>query len=197
MSQNTQANSIEIITAQTARWVEDVIVAHNFCPFARREVEQQAIHYAVANSADTAQQLAQLLQLCQQLDNTPDIATTLFVIPEGVSNFDDFLDLVDLAERLLELEGYEGTYQLATFHPDYQFADSDLDDAANYTNRAPYPTLHILREDGLSLALASYNKPERIPERNIDYARAKGADYFAALLESIKAGMKTTVRLQK
>ncbi|MBR9907645.1 MAG: DUF1415 domain-containing protein [Gammaproteobacteria bacterium] len=192
MSQNHQT-----ITAQTARWVNDVIVAHNFCPFARREVEQQTIHYAVANNADRAQQLAQLLQLCQQLDNTPDIATTLFIIPEGVTNFDDFLDLVDVAERLLELEGYDGTYQLATFHPDYQFADSPADDAANYTNRAPYPTLHILREEGLSLALASYNKPERIPQRNIDYARSKGADYFADLLESIKAGMKTTVRLQK
>lgn len=188
---------MQTITAQTARWVEDVIVAHNFCPFARREVEQQTIHYAVATSADTAQQLAQLLQLCEQLDNNPDIATTLFVIPEGVANFDAFLDLVDLAERLLELEGYEGTYQLATFHPDYQFADSPAGDAANYTNRAPYPTLHILREDGLSLALASYNKPERIPERNIDYARAKGADYFAALLENIKADTSANIRAKK
>lgn len=179
--------SHEQYIAQTAAWVAQVIVEFNLCPFARREVEQQTIHYQVETSSDTAQQLSTLLQLCQQLDEQPDIATSLLILPVGLDEFLDYLDLVDLAERLLAMEGYDGTYQLATFHPDYQFADSTADDAANYTNRAPYPTLHILREDGLSLALASYAKPERIPERNIEFARNKGADFFEQILRRIRA----------
>lgn len=187
MSHDKLTTDSASIIQHTASWVRDVIVAHNFCPFARREVEQQTIHYVVEPSGDTAQQLSQLLQQCRRLDDDAAIATALLILPTGVDDFDDYLDLVDLAERLLELEGYSGVYQLATFHPDYQFAGSTVDDAANYTNRSPYPTLHILREDGLSLALASYTKPERIPERNIEYARAKGADYFAAMLVKIRA----------
>ncbi|WP_404408974.1 DUF1415 domain-containing protein [Pseudidiomarina marina] len=173
------------ITAQTKAWVDQVIVQFNLCPFARREVEQQTIHYQVETSADIAEQLQALLKLIQKLDTQPDIATALLILPNGVSDFDDYLDLVDYAERLLELEGYDGVYQLATFHPEYQFADSDADDAANYTNRAPYPMLHVLREDSVANALASYTKPERIPERNIDFARQKGADFFAKILDDI------------
>ena len=186
MSNQNQPVTHDTMIAQTATWVSEVIVAHNFCPFARREVEQQTIHYAVEASADAAVQLATLLRLCQQLDQHSNIATTLLILPNGLCDFHDYLDIVDMAERLLQLEGYSGVYQLATFHPAYQFADSTSTDAANYTNRSPYPTLHILREDGLSLALESYSKPERIPERNIDYARAKGADYFAAILAQIR-----------
>src|SRR5690606_14717198 len=178
-------DSIPQITAQTKAWVDQVIVQFNLCPFARREVEQQTIHYQVETSADTAEQLQALVKLTQQLDAQPDIATALLILPNGVNDFDDYLDLVDYAERLLELEGYDGVYQLATFHPHYQFADSDADDAANYTNRAPYPMLHVLREDSVASALASYTKPERIPERNIDFARQKGADFFAKILEDI------------
>jgi hypothetical protein len=178
-------DSIPQITAQTKAWVDQVIVQFNLCPFARREVEQQTIHYQVETSADIAEQLQTLLKLIQQLDAQSDIATALLILPNGVSDFDDYLDLVDYAERLLELEGYDGVYQLATFHPEYQFADSDADDAANYTNRAPYPMLHVLREDSVANALASYTKPERIPERNIDFARQKGADFFAKILEDI------------
>jgi hypothetical protein len=174
------------IIAQTKAWVDQVIVQFNLCPFARREVEQETIHYHVEPSADLARQLQTLLQLLKQLDTNTDIATTLLVLPEGVDDFDDYLDLVDYAERLLELEGYDGIYQLATFHPHYQFADSDADDAANYTNRAPYPMLHVLREESVANALASYTKPERIPERNIDFARQKGAEFFAKILADIK-----------
>ena len=178
-------DSIPQITAQTIAWVDQVIVQFNLCPFARREVEQQTIHYQVETSADTAEQLQALVKLTQQLDAQPDIATALLILPNGVNDFDDYLDLVDYADRLLELEGYDGVYQLATFHPHYQFADSDADDAANYTNRAPYPMLHVLREDSVASALASYTKPERIPERNIDFARQKGADFFANILKDI------------
>jgi hypothetical protein len=174
------------IIAETKAWVDQVIVQFNLCPFARREVEQKTIHYHVEPSADLARQLQTLLQLLKQLDTNADIATTLLVLPEGVDDFDDYLDLVDYAERLLELEGYEGVYQLATFHPHYQFADSDADDAANYTNRAPYPMLHVLREESVANALVSYTKPERIPERNVDFARQKGAEFFAKILADIR-----------
>ena len=180
-------SAAETLIVQTKAWVERVIVQFNLCPFARREVEQQSIHYQVESSAEMPQQLQTLLGLCQLLDETPEIATALLILPEGVDDFYDYLQLVDYAERLLSMEGYEGVYQLATFHPEYQFADSEASAAANYTNRAPYPMLHLLREDGLTQALASYNKPERIPERNIAFAESKGAEFFAAILAEIRA----------
>lgn len=176
----------EALIAQTAAWVEQVIVQFNLCPFARREVEQQSIHYQVEQSDVVAQQLQTLLSICQQLDEHEDLATALLILPNGLEDFHDYLECVDFAERLLDLEGYTGVYQLATFHPDYQFAGSESTDAANYTNRAPYPMLHVLREDGLSKALASYTKPELIPERNVAFAEKKGAEFFAKILAEIK-----------
>tara|TARA_B110000196_G_scaffold202846_1_gene173759 strand:- start:370 stop:708 length:339 start_codon:yes stop_codon:yes gene_type:complete len=104
----------------------------------------------------------------------------------GFSDFEDFLDLVDLANALLVAQGFEGKYQIANFHPDYVFADSDETDAANYTNRAPFPTLHLIREASMSEALDSYNEPESIPEHNINLARRKGIDFWQQLLEGCK-----------
>ncbi len=183
----TMNQNSEKLIVQTAAWVEQVIVGFNLCPFARQEVERQSIDYQVEPSDASAEQLQSLLNLCKKLDDNQDIATALLLLPSGVDDFHDYLELVDYAERLLELEGYTGVYQLATFHPNYQFAGCDADDAANYTNRSPYPMLHLLREDGLSAALASYAKPERIPERNIEFATKKGAAFFEEILANIKA----------
>ena len=91
--------------------------------------------------------------------------------------------MLELAERLLAQLGYEGVYQIASFHPDYCFADADNDDAANFTNRSPYPMLHLLREASLSMAIDNYPDIDAIPQRNVEKARVLGADYFRALLE--------------
>ncbi|MCL4409627.1 MAG: DUF1415 domain-containing protein [Gammaproteobacteria bacterium] len=173
---------------QTATWVQDVIVKYNFCPFARPEVEQERIRYEVVASSHLEEALMACVQACEWLDQHPETETTLLILPQGFQRFDDFLELVDYANELLEVQGYEGIYQLATFHPDYVFADSDADDAANYTNRAPFPILHLLREASLEKVLASYQNPEAIPERNIEFARRKGPDFFMNILQRIMRG---------
>ncbi|RUO21496.1 DUF1415 domain-containing protein [Aliidiomarina haloalkalitolerans] len=178
----------EAAIQQTATWVQDVIVKYNFCPFARPEVEQEKIRYQVVASNKLDEALMACIQECEWLDQHPETETTLLILPYGFQRFEDFLELVDYANELLEVQGYEGVYQLATFHPDYVFADTDADDAANYTNRAPFPILHLLREATLEKVLAEYKDPETIPERNIEFARRKGADFFMNILQRIMDG---------
>jgi len=159
---------------QTREWVSSVIVKYNFCPFARKEVENNCIHYVLSSAVKIDDAVMDMLEQCTQLNQNPERETTLILFDNGFSDFEDFLDLVDLANALL------------VFHPDYVFADSDEDDAANYTNRAPYPTLHLIRELSMSEALESYDEPESIPEHNIKLARRKGIDFWQQLLEGIK-----------
>jgi len=166
----------------TRNWVEQVIVKYNICPFARREVERGSIHYFQVQDQALDRVLQALLDECHLLDSHPQIETTLFIIPIGFEGFYDFLDLVDMANDLLELEGYEGVYQLANFHPDYCFADEKQNAPSNYTNRSPYPTLHIIRESSMELALAAHPDADAIPHRNIEFANKKGNAFFAHLL---------------
>jgi uncharacterized protein len=172
--------------SQTREWVSNVIVKYNFCPFARKEVETNSIHYIVSPASRVDDAVMDMLEQCVQLEQTPERETTLIMFDHGFSDFADFLDLVDLANALLVAQGFEGKYQIANFHPDYVFADSDEQDAANYTNRSPFPTLHLIREASMSDALQSYNEPESIPEHNIKLARRKGIDFWQQLLENCK-----------
>ncbi|MCL5255985.1 MAG: DUF1415 domain-containing protein [Gammaproteobacteria bacterium] len=185
-----QNNTANDVIARTATWVNDVIVKYNFCPFARAEVEQQRIRYVVCSQTTLDAALLACAAECEWLDAHPQTETTLLIFDHGFDDFQDFLELVDYANELLEVQGYEGVYQLATFHPDYQFADSEQQDAANYTNRAPYPVLHFLREASLERVLAEYQDPEAIPERNIEFARRKGAAFFISILQRIMQSPK-------
>ncbi|MFM6987903.1 MAG: DUF1415 domain-containing protein [Arenimonas sp.] len=169
----------------TADWIESVVVAHNFCPFAKRELRRDSVRYALAEGgADAA--LAAVLAECRHLDADTGTETTLLILPDGFDDFEEYLDLAAMAEDLLAEHGYEGVYQVASFHPDYRFADSDVDDAANYTNRSPYPMLHLLREDSLSRAIDAYPDVDAIPDANIAKARALGAAHWQALLEALR-----------
>ena len=107
--------------------------------------------------------------------------TTLLIFPNLFADFFDYLDYVELAENLLEMEFYEGVYQLATFHPEYIFADAASDDVSNYTNRSPYPMIHILRESSLDNAIAFYGNTEDIPEKNIQLMRQLGLEKIKQL----------------
>ena len=175
-----------IAISQTREWVSSVIVKYNFCPFARKEVENNCIHYIVSSATTMDDAVMDMLEQCVELDREPERETTLIMFDSGFSDFEDYLDLVDLANALLVAQGFEGKYQIANFHPNYVFADSDESDAANYTNRAPFPTLHLIREASMSEALDSYNEPESIPEHNINLARRKGIDFWQQLLQSCK-----------
>lgn len=178
--------SSTLIKAQVKQWVETVIVHFNFCPFARRELELDSIHYHIVEQQTQIPAiefaLHQVIEQCQQLDEQADRETTLIILPYGFGLFDDFLELLELANTLLEDQGYEGIYQLASFHPDYCFADADPDDAANYTNRSPYPILHLIREASIEQALKSVEHPEQIPERNIALAREAGEEELRGLV---------------
>jgi len=158
-------------------------VAHDICPFARRELQRGAIRYALAESADLEGLLHELVAECRRLDADADVATTLLIAPAGMDDFDDYLDWLELAERLLDDLGYRGIYQLASFHPDYVFDGVDATDPANATNRSPYPMLHILREAELERALAGYPEPETIPERNMALLRAPDSRALATSRE--------------
>ena len=174
--------SQKLIIAQTKKWIADVVVGCNFCPFAGREVRRGTIAFDVLNNASPLTALAAFEAAMKKLDTNAEIETLLLILPQGFGRFADYLRLVSGAEKLLKKKGYEGVYQVASFHPNYVFAGSSPSDAANYTNRSPYPMLHLLREESVSKAVDSYPDTHRIPERNIAFAKEKGLAYMQALL---------------
>ena len=173
-------HNAEKLIAQTKKWITDVVVGCNFCPFAGRELQQNSIHYEVSSSTDLPAILEAFLLECERL-NTQPVETSLLILPAAVPGFNGYLQLVALAEKLLKKYKYEGVYQVAGFHPLYAFSGAPAGDAANYTNRSPYPMLHLLREASVEKALKQYPHPEQIPARNIAFAREKGAAYFQLL----------------
>ncbi len=174
------------IIAQTKLWVERVVIGLNFCPFARAVFEQDKIHFQVSDAQSLDCCLEDLITEVERLDTQSKLETTLLIYENALQHFDDFLDVVEIANDLMIEQGYEGVYQLASFHPDYCFAESDENDPANYTNRSPYPVLHLIREQSLEQALASYKDPEDIPERNVQLARNLGLEKMKSLLENVK-----------
>ncbi|MCQ8103809.1 DUF1415 domain-containing protein [Methylomonas sp. SURF-2] len=174
----------QIIDA-TRQWLNTFIIALNICPFARREQQRDSIRYRVARAEGTETTLETLIEECRFLDEHPETETTLLILPNGFADFDDYLDMLDIAERLLQAQHYEGTYQIASFHPAYCFemaSELEQDDPANYTNRSPYPMLHIIRESSIDRAVRSYPDPENIPARNIQLTRELGLQKLQALL---------------
>ncbi len=161
---------------ETKQWILEFIIALNLCPFAKREMDRGAVNIQIsfAETRDAAQKAFQ--HEVKLLDTTPSISTTLLVFPHFLADFFNYLDFVDDADAWLLKEGYEGIYQLATFHPDYCFADAKENDVTNYTNRSPYPMLHLLREEDLEHAIAYYGNTEEIPEKNMACLRHLGLD---------------------
>lgn len=172
------------IIDQTKKWINDVVIGCNFCPFASAVVKQQKVHYQVETSKAINTCLTAFLQEITRLNDDTAIETSFIIFPNSFQQFDDYLDLVSLAEKLLKKEDYEGVYQVASFHPLYRFANSSENDAANYTNRSIYPMLHLLREERIDKALKNYNSPENIPERNINFAQEKGLAYMKMLRDT-------------
>jgi uncharacterized protein len=171
----------EQVIAQTKNWIVKVVVGCNFCPFAAKEVKNNTIRYKVEPSANPAVCLETLLNECAILDKDESIETTFVIFPNAFKRFGQFLDMADIAEQLLTEQGYEGVYQVASFHPMYVFEGSDATDAANFTNRSIYPMLHLLREASMEKALDKFPHPEEIPDRNIQFAHEKGLAYMQQL----------------
>ncbi len=171
------------IIDQTENWIKKVVIELNFCPFAAKPVREKSIHYEVLETADFNTALQTLIKTCMKMDDEIKIDTAIIIFPNQFQIFDKYLELVELSENLLKKEGYEGIYQVASFHPLYQFAGSDKNDAENYTNRSPYPMLHLLREDQIEKALKKYPNPETIPQNNISTAKLLGLENMKKMWE--------------
>jgi len=183
--QNELTLDSQQIIDRTKKWIVDVVIGCNLCPFAANVVKQQSVFYKVETSTDLNTCLNSFEYEMKRLDNDESIETSFLIFPNAFEKFDDYLDLVTLAEQLLKSKGNEGVYQVASFHPLYLFAGSDENDAANYTNRSIYPMLHLLREESIDRALEKYISPENIPERNINFTREKGLAYMKMLRDMI------------
>ncbi|MEM9823817.1 MAG: DUF1415 domain-containing protein [Bacteroidota bacterium] len=169
----------------TQNWIERWIIAHQVCPFASKVYRLEQIHYRVLREVSFEQKLLAVQQMLQILDEQKQWDTALLIFPQSFqNNFLDYLDFLALAEMLLKDLNYEGVYQIASFHPQYQFAGSTEEDPANYTNRSPFPMLHFLREASVERVLQQYQNPVAIPDRNIDLARDQGLNYLQRLLKS-------------
>ena len=171
--------------AATRRWVEKAVIGLNLCPFAKAVYVKDQVRFAFSDATTPGQLLEQLGEELLLLRDTPaeQVDTTLLVHPQVLQDFLDYNDFLDQVDALVQALGLEGVLQVASFHPDYRFADAAPDDVGNFTNRAPYPILHLLREDSVDRAVAAYADPDGIIERNIATMQALGADGVRALLD--------------
>lgn len=174
-----------LIESATRQWLEDVVIGLNLCPFARKELVNNRIRFVVSLADSEEALLMALQQELVFLNENPATETTLLIHPDLLTDFDDYNDFLAAADGLLELLELEGVYQVASFHPDYRFADTGPEDAENYTNRSPFPMLHLLREDSVARAVDSHPDPDSIPERNIALMQQLGADVMAQRLSRI------------
>ena len=158
------------VEARTRRWLRDCILALELCPFAAPVVADESLRVVVSTGETREQQLQAFLQELDLLQGSEEseVSTTLLALARGPEEFDDFLDLQEQAQALLEQAGLEGLVQLVGFHPHYCFEGEAPESPSHFTNRSPFPTLHLLREAMLTRVLASYPDPAAIPERNIE-----------------------------
>jgi hypothetical protein len=166
---HTDPVSVPMAVADTMRWLERAVIGLNLCPFAKAPHVKGRIHYALSEAADLnalSQELACELLALHQLPASQR-ETTLLIVPHLLLDFLAFNDYLDQAERVLRRLGLEGEFQIASFHPRYQFAGTDVDDITNFTNRSPHPVLHLLREDSIDQAVAAFPEAETIFEANM------------------------------
>ncbi len=165
------------------RWLERAVIGLNLCPFAKAVMVKEQIHYSVSHARtpfelleDLAKELKSLIAIEASVRST-----TVLMAPDCLSDFLDFNDFLAVADALLEDLDLDGTIQLASFHPQFQFAGTSSDDISNFTNRAPYPTLHLLREDSIDQAVEAFPDAARIFEQNVKTLEKLGHAGWAAL----------------
>ena len=154
----------------TRRWVERAVIGLNLCPFAKAVYVKQQVRFVLSDASTPEALLEQLAEELLLLRDTPadEVDTTLLVHPDVLQDFLEYNDFLDNADAAVEALDLGGILQVASFHPDYQFAGTAPQDISNYTNRAPYPTLHLLREDSVSRAVAAFPEADSIVDRNIE-----------------------------
>ena len=179
----------DTIKADVRRWLERAVIGLNLCPFAKAVYVKRQVRIVVSDASTERALLEQLGEELALLRDTPAevVDTTLLVHPQVLGDFLDYNDFLDDADGLVEAMELDGVLQVASFHPDYRFADTAPNDAGNLTNRAPWPILHLLREDSIDRAVAAYPDPDSIIERNIATMRELGAEGFRRLLSEASA----------
>lgn len=178
------------VVKSTRNWVESVVVDLNLCPFARKALIDDRVRFSVTEAVTEEQLLDELQVELSLLDHDPTIETTLLIHPGVLQEFDHYNQFLDKADRLLKVLQLEGVYQVASFHPDYRFADTNRDDVENFTNRSPYPVLHLIREDSLERALADFPDADQIPARNVALMENLGRQKLITLLQACIAATR-------
>lgn len=182
MSDQTEQRDARVVE-DTRRWVQRAVIGLNLCPFAKSVEVKGLVRYVVSHASGAKPLLADLKRELLALVATDPVAldTTLLVAPDGFAEFLEFNDLLERADKLLVDLDLDGVLQIASLHPQYQFADTGPDDITNFTNRAPYPTLHLLREDSVDRAVAAFPHAEAIFETNMQTMQDLGPQGWAAL----------------
>ena len=161
--------NLEAYIDSTKKWISSVVIALKLCPFAGKVFNENGIRYVVS-SADSPETLADDLmgELGKMLEtNSVELETTVVIHPFVLTDFFDYLEFTEIFQEIMESQQVDETIQIASFHPDYQFAGTEPEDVENYTNRSPFPMLHLLREESVTSALKEYSASEEIPDRNI------------------------------
>lgn len=172
------------IIKQVKCWLEKLVIGENLCPFARQPYDAGRIRFVISQAEEIETLLTDVLAELLYLRETPleEAETSLLILPQMLEDFLDYNDVLDLVDALLQQQQMEGEFQVASMHPDYQFTETEFDDAQNFSNRSPYPILHLIREESLSRALEQFPNPEQIPERNIRHMQALGSTTLQKLL---------------
>ena len=177
----------EQIVATTKLWLERFVIGLNLCPFAKHPFKNDKIKYVVFEGEDLEKLTEIVLSEANELvATTPSVLeTTLIILPEALDDFQEYLDVLNMYEFIFAEVELEGVIQLASFHPDYQFDETDMTDVENYTNRSPFPMFHLLREDSVTRALEAYPEIGDIPENNIETMNKLGATRVKQMLDDI------------
>lgn len=173
----------EQIIADIEQWLDQVVIGLDLCPFAARPRREKRVRIAVSHARNAEVLLDDLQAELEHLADTPveALETTLLAIPDMLGDFAEYNDFLDAVDLWMEQFGWEGELQVASFHPQYQFADTEADDPGNLTNRSPWPLLHIIREESLEKAIEHYPDIEGIPERNVERMKTLSAEERARL----------------
>lgn len=169
------------IIAAVKQWLETFVIGLNLCPFASRELLNNRIRFKLSTAGTEQELLIDLASEFKLLDEDQSVETTLLIHPQVLQDFDDYNRFLTLTELLIEQLDLEGIYQLASFHPRYRFAGTEPEDLENFTNRSPYPMLHVIREQSLQQAIADYPDVTEIPARNIALMRQLGSAKLMAM----------------
>jgi hypothetical protein len=179
------------VIADTVDWLEKAVIGLNLCPFAKAVHVKEQIRYVVSHATDAEGLLQDLVQELERLAETsPEkIETTLLIHPQALADFMDFNDFLDVADGAVEALQLDGILQVASFHPDYQFDETHIDDIENFSNRSPYPTLHLIREASIDAAVDAFPDAADIYEHNIETLKRLGHEGWRRLfVNSSKSG---------